>query len=242
MLAQIAADVALVIGAYLLGSLPYMLLLGRARGFDLSQEEDLHMALWRKVGRREGLSGVLVDVLKGVIPIIIGIILDFHLAIIVSAGVAALAGQMWPVFRKFDGERGNTTGLGVLLTLTLGLTLTEAPHAYLVLVIALIPTIIGFLIRTVPRFMASGQTLSERFMLGGPASNSLPLGIAIGFAVAPLSSWCLKQPLEMTLGLAAIFVAIMVRRLTVGLGADLKTTTSVRSILINRLLYDRSYL
>jgi len=46
----------------------------------------------------------------------------------------------------------------------------------------------------------------------------------------------------MTLGLAAIFVAIMVRRLTVGLGADLKTTTNVRSILINRLLYDRSYL
>lgn len=242
MLAQIAADVALIIGAYLLGSLPYMLLLGRARGFDLSQEEDLHMALWRKVGRLEGFSGVLVDVLKGVIPIIIGIILDFHLAITVSAGVAALAGQMWPIFRRFDGERGNTTGLGVILTLTLGLTLTEAPHAYLVLVIALIPTIIGFLIRTVPRFMASGQTLSERFMLGGPASNSLPLGIAIGFTAAPLSSWCLKQPLEMTLGLAAIFVAIMVRRLTVGLGADLKTTTNVRSILINRLLYDRSYL
>ena len=87
MLAQITADVALVMGAYLLGSLPYMLLLGRARGFDLSQEEDLHMALWRKVGRLEGFSGVLVDILKGVIPIIIGIIFElfpFIFIIIVS--------------------------------------------------------------------------------------------------------------------------------------------------------------
>ena len=31
------ADIALVIGAYLLGAVPYMLLLGRAKGFDLSQ-------------------------------------------------------------------------------------------------------------------------------------------------------------------------------------------------------------
>ena len=66
------ADIALVIGAYLLGSVPYMILLSRAKGVDLSQEEDLHIALWRKVGRLAGLSGVLVDVLKGVIPIIIG--------------------------------------------------------------------------------------------------------------------------------------------------------------------------
>jgi len=239
---MILADIALVIGAYLLGSLQYMILLGRARGFDLSQEEDLHMALWRKVGRLEGFSGILVDVLKGVIPIVIGFVFDFRLAVIAAAGVAAISGQMWPVFRKFDGERGNTTALGVILTLTLWLTFTEHPLAYLVLLCTLIPVIIGFLVRTVPRFIAPGQTLSERFMLGGPVSNSLPLGNAVGLAVAPLSSWCLKQPLELTLGLVAVFVVIMVRRLTVGLRADLKTATNVRSILINRLLYDRSYL
>ena len=73
-------------------------------------------------------------------------------------------------------------------------------------------------------------------------SNSLPLGVAVGLVLAPLSSWCLQQPVEMTLGLLALFVAIIVRRLTVGLRADLKTATNVRSILINRLLYDRSYL
>ena len=239
---MILADVALVIGAYLLGSVPYMILLGRAKGIDLSQEEDLHIALWRKVGRLEGLSGVLVDILKGAIPVVIGFIFDFHLAVIASAGVAAVAGQMWSVFQKFDAERGNTAGMGMIVALTVGVSVTESPHAYLVLLFALIPAIMGFLTRTIPRFMASGQTVSERFMLGGPMSNSLPLGVAVGLVLAPLSSWCLEQPVEMTLGLLALFVAIMVRRLTVGLRADLKTATNVRSILINRLLYDRSYL
>ena len=239
---MLLADIALVISAYLLGSLPYMLLLGRARGVDLSQEDDLHMALWRKVGRLEGLSGVLVDMLKGVIPIVVGFAFHLHLAAIAASGVAAVAGQMWPVFRKFDGEKGNTTGIGVIIALTMELTATESPLAYLVFIIFAIPVLIGIGVRTVPRFMASGQTLSDRFKFGGPSSNSMPLGFAVGFAAAPLGSWCLGQPIEMTLALAAMFVAIMVRRLTAGLSADLKTATDVRSILINRLLYDRSYL
>ncbi|MBM4447523.1 MAG: hypothetical protein FJ023_09335 [Chloroflexi bacterium] len=240
---MLLADIALVIGAYLLGSLPYMSLLGRAKGVDLSKEEDLHIALWHKVGRLEGLSGVIVDILKGVIPIVIGFVFDFPLAVTAAAGVAAVIGQMWPVFRKFDGEKGNTAGAGMLLTLTVCLSMTESSHAYWVLIIAAVPALTGFFIRTMPRFMASGQTMSERFMMGGPVSNSLPLGMIITFAIAPLASWLLIQPAEMTLGLLAVFIAIVVRRLTARLGPDLKTaTTSVRSILINRLLYDRSYL
>lgn len=230
------ADVGLVVGAYLLGSVPYMLLLARARGFDLSQEDDLHFALWRKVGRLEGLSGIIFDALKGAIPILIGFYLDFRLVVVISAGVAAVVGQMWPVFRKFDGEKGNTTGLAMFLTLTI------LYHAYLVLIIAAITILIGAGIKVIPRAVAPGQTASERFEFGGPESRSLPLGMAVGFAIMPLISWLIKQPLEMTLGLFALFVVIMVRRLTAGLSADLKTATSVGSILINRLLYDRSYL
>jgi len=240
---MLLANIALVVGAYLLGSLPYMILLGRARGVDISQEEDLHMALWHKVGRLEGFSGILVDALKGVIPIVIGFVFDFPLAVTAVAGVAAVAGQMWPVFRRFDGEKGNTTGIGLNIALTMFLTATDFPLAYIVFLVFAIPILIGAGIRTVPRFTAPGQTLNERLMLGGPVSNSMPLGMAVGFAAAPLSSWCLRQPLEMTMALTAVFILIMIRRLTAGLSEDLKSaTTNVRSILINRLLYDRSYL
>jgi len=233
----------LIIGAYLLGSFPYMLLLGKAKGIDLSQEPDSHMALWRKVGRLEGLSGVLVDILKGVIPVVVGFLLSYSLAAIAAAGVAALIGQMWPVFQKFDGEKGNTTGAGVILAFTMFLTSTSSPLAYWVFIITVTPALIGFFVRTIPRFMASGQTMDERLKLGGPASNSLPLGMLVTFAVAPLASRLLSQPVEMTMAFQALFILIAVRRLTASLRADLREPkTSVGSILWNRFLYDRSYL
>src|SRR4030042_5063954 len=162
------ADIALVIGAYLVGSFPYILLLSRAKGFDLSLEEDFHISTWRKVGKLEGLSGIVVDVLKGVIPVLIGFLLDYSLTVTVIAGVAALIGQMWPVFQKFNGEKGNTTGAGMALTLAsfIGGGALIA-FGYCVLCFA-----IGFLVRTVPRFTAKGQTMNEKLKLGGPVSNS----------------------------------------------------------------------
>ena len=240
---MLLADIALIIGAYLLGSLPYMILLGRARGIELSREEDLHMALWSKAGRLWGLSGIVVDALKGVIPVIVGFSFHLHLAAIAASGVAAVAGQMWPVFRKFDGEKGNTTGIGFVIAFTSYLTATLSPLAYVVFIIFAIPILIGGGIKTIPKFMAPGQTLSERLMLGGPISNSMPLGMLAGFAIAPIASACLRQPVEITWAFLAVFVIIMIRRLTAGLGKDLKTaTTSKKAILLNRFLYDRSYL
>lgn len=236
------ADIALIIGAYLLGSLPYMTLLARAYGIELSHEEDMHLAVWSRVGRLWGLSGVVVDALKGVIPVIIGFSFHLHLVAIAASGVAAVAGQMWPVFRKFDGEKGNTPGIGFIIALTSYLTATVSPLAYLVFVIFAIPILIGGLIRTLPRFIAPGQTLNQRLMLGGPMSNSLPLGMLTGFALAPIASACLRQPQEMTWAFLVVFVIIMIRRLTAGLSKDLKTTTTgVGTILLNRFLYDRSY-
>ena len=133
------SDIALVVGAYLFGSIPYMLLLGHARGFDLSQEEDLHIATYHKVGPLYGLSGIFVDIMKGALPIVVGFTLGFSLPVTVAAGVAGVLGQMWPVFRKFNGEKGNTSGAGLILTLTMFLTATTSPLAYWVFIITAIP-------------------------------------------------------------------------------------------------------
>lgn len=237
-MAQAIADIALVIGAYLLGSFPYMLLLSRAMGFHIAPGEDFHITTWRRVGRREGMSGIAVDVLKGVIPIVIGFVFDFRLAIIALAGVAATIGQMWPVFQKFNGEKGNTTGAGMLVTFTSFL----GNGAFWVMGSCLACFAIGFLVRTIPRFMITGQTVSEKLKFGGPVSNSLPVGMLAGFAVSPLVSWLVNQPIELTCSLAATFIAIAIRRLTANLGRDLKSPrTSVGRILFNRFLFDRSY-
>ena len=51
-----------ILGSYLLGSLPVLYWIGRIRGYDLRLEYDMHLALWRKVGFREGFPGIIWDV------------------------------------------------------------------------------------------------------------------------------------------------------------------------------------
>ncbi len=243
-MARLLAEIALIIGAYLIGSIPYMLLLSRARGIKLARSEDFHISMWRKVGRLEGASGVIVDILKGITPVLIGFLCDFRLAIIACAGVAVVIGQMWPVFQRFDGEKGNTTGIGMSFTLIIGVSqnIGAGNNAIWVLYGGLICFLAAVLGRTIPRFIAKGQSMEEKLKLGGPVSNSMPLGMFAGFAVMMLLSWILGQPLEMSLALTVTFVAIAIRRLTANIRADLKSPkTSVGKILLNRFLLDRSY-
>jgi hypothetical protein len=231
---MLLAYTAFIISSYFLGAVPFMILIGRARGIDLSREPDLHHAMWYRVGRGWGLLGILLDVLKGIVPPLVGYFLGFPLHISALSGLAALCGQMWPVFRRFDGERGNTTGLGVVIALSFTYALP------IILFIALIAAGLGFLVRTVNRWQHSGKDLNERLRFGGSPSLALPLGVIIGFATTPITSALLNQPLEMTLGLAGVVLLILIRRITAGLIADLKKSKNPASVVVNRLLFDRS--
>ena len=222
-------DFALIMGAYLLGSVPHLWALGKLCGVDL--DGDLHISLWRRGGRLVGGIGILVDLLKGMVPVLVGKSLGFNILVVTLAGLVVVCGQMWPIFSRFNGEKGNSTGLAMALAL--------APYP---LLIALIPIAVGVAIRTVPRLLDARQSLNERLKLGGPPSRSLPLGMAVGFLVLPIASLLLKEPSVITSGYSALFILVMIRRLTAGLRADLAASTSVGSILVNRLLYDRSYL
>ena len=221
------ADVALIVGAYLLGSLPHLFLLGRLCGVDL--KGDLHCELWQKGGQLLGTIGILGEFAKGAIPVLVGKSLGFDLFIVVLAGLAAVSGQMWPIFSRFEGEKGNSIGLAMAGALAL------EP-----LFVALVPIAVAVAVRTLPRLRNSSQPVSER-LTGGPHSRSLPLGMAIGFLTLPIASWWLREPLVITWGYAVLFILIMVRRLTAGLRGDLAAGVSIRGILVKRLLYDRSY-
>jgi len=226
------ADALLILGAYLLGAFPVVYLLGRIHGFDLSKDEDMHISLWRKVGRREGLIGITWDIVKGgVAVVIVDKFSDFGWGTAVGVGVAAVVGLMWSIFLKFRGEKANTTSLGVSTAL-----------AYEALPFLLVPMALGAGIRTLPRFFASKQPLNERLKFGGPPSLSLPLGAFFGFALFPLGCWYMNQPWETTLAAVIIFILIVTKRLTAGLREDLKTATNKKSVLLNRSLFDRSYL
>jgi glycerol-3-phosphate acyltransferase PlsY len=220
-------DLSFILGAYLLGSIPQLYLLGLLKGKRLSG--DLHHELWRQCGRPFGIIGFLSELVKGALPVLIGKAIHLDIAVIAASGVAVVAGQMWPVFYHFDGEKGNSVGVSMALALT--------PLPFL---IAFIPMASGFLIRTLPRFLKRGQSLDDKFKLGGPPSNSFPLGMVIGFAVLPLAAWALGWSISVVLSYTALFIIIMLRRATAGLKLDQKKSRNLFSALLNRLLYDRA--
>jgi glycerol-3-phosphate acyltransferase PlsY len=222
-------ELALIVGAYIVGSLPFMYLLGRLHGIDLRQCDDMHLTLWRNVNPIEGLMGVGFDVAKGVITVVVARAAGFDVGWVAFAGVVAVAGQMWPVFFKFDGEKGNSVGIPMAAALAWG-----------ALVWALIPAVIGAAIRTVPRLAQSNQTMKDRARLGGPPSMSLPLGMAAAFAVLPLAAWLGDEPWQVTVAFAGMFGLIMLRRVTTDLWEDLRRPSGRKRAFLNRLLFDRS--
>ena len=222
-------EFALIAGSYLLGSLPFLYLLGRLHGIDLREYGDMHLALWRQVNPVEGFLGLCLDFAKGVIAVVVASAAGFEVGWVAFAGVAAVAGQMWPVFSRFDGEKGNSVGIAM-----------SAALAWQALVWALIPASIGAAIRTVPRLRQPNQTVKDRAKLGGPPSLSLPAGMAVAFGVLPVTSWWQDQSWQVTVAFAGMFGLIMLRRVTAGMSDDLRRPAGRKRAFLNRFLFDRS--
>lgn len=68
--------------------------------------------------------------------------------------------------------------------------------------------------------------------------GSSPLPVLVSFGLLPLASWARHEPLATTLGLLALFLLIVFRRLTAPKTAGAETI-STRELLLNRLLFDR---
>jgi glycerol-3-phosphate acyltransferase PlsY len=220
------ADIALIAGAYLLGSLQHLSLLARLRRVELNG--DFHQSLWREGGKWPAVIGVLGEFSKGVIPVLAGKALGFDIAVVAVAGLAAVAGQMWPVFNRFDGEKGNSVAIAMVFAL-----------AYQPALVGLVPVLVSLLVRTAPRL--SGKSRDKQPVIGGAYSRSLPVGMFLCFLLLPFAAWYFGEPAAVIWILAALFVLmIIIRRLTAGLITDLKSGQAVGGILLNRLLYDRA--
>ena len=218
---------ALILGAYLLGGAPQLTLLARLRGVRL--DGDQHQSLWRRGGRATTVIGVFGEFAKGIIPVAVGWSFGFSPAVLVAAGVAAVAGQMWPLYARFDGEKGNSVAIAMAFML-----------AWQPALCALVPILLSLAVRTINRLRLKSADPEAKSLVGGAPSASLPLGMLTGFLLLPLASWWLGEPLAITAGFGVLFVLIIVRRLTAGLRKDLATGESPGRILIRRFLYDRA--
>ncbi len=133
MIIEITKFVAVVILGYLLGSIPFGVLLGRRRGVaDIRQYGSGKTGatnVLRTAGKKAAATVVVLDVLKGVLAVVFaGLIVgsdylvvgNFALGMLMAqvlAALAAIAGHNWPIFLKFRGGRGVATFFGGLIIL-----------------------------------------------------------------------------------------------------------------------------
>lgn len=107
-------------GAYLLGSIPTGLLLGKLYGIDVRSEGSGNIGatnLYRTVGRKVGIITLFGDCLKGFLPVMLAWQLGLGEPLQAWIGLAAFCGHVFSIFLLFKGGKGVATALGVYLAL-----------------------------------------------------------------------------------------------------------------------------
>ncbi len=129
----IAKFVAVVLIGYLLGSIPFGLLISKRSGkVDVRQYGSGKIGatnVLRVAGRKAAALVVVLDISKGALAVVLArliigesylVVGDFDLGVLVAqvlAALAAMAGHNWSVFLKFHGGRGVATFFGGLAAL-----------------------------------------------------------------------------------------------------------------------------
>jgi acyl phosphate:glycerol-3-phosphate acyltransferase len=112
-------SVLVVIAAYLAGTFPTALIVGRRLGFDPTETGSGNPGAsnaYRVGGRRAGLLVFAGDMLKGALAAGLGLAVGGR-ALGVAAGIAAVVGHIAPVTRGFRGGKGVATVAGVTVVL-----------------------------------------------------------------------------------------------------------------------------
>jgi glycerol-3-phosphate acyltransferase PlsY len=122
--------------AYLLGSIPFGLIIGRLKkGVDIREQGSGKTGatnLMRVAGTKFGVLALVLDVVKATGAVLLaavivdrgagvltvgGVSVYFQHIAQVVAGLAAVAGHNWPVFARFRGGRGVTAYFGTLFAI-----------------------------------------------------------------------------------------------------------------------------
>jgi glycerol-3-phosphate acyltransferase PlsY len=126
----------IVFVAYLLGSIPFGLLVSKSQGIDIRQHGSRNIGatnVWRVLGKKWGLITFIGDMAKGWIAVVMGQLIAQNVGIHVAlphgheridhlqadyAGIAAamgcILGHSFPIWLKFKGGKGVATSLGVI--------------------------------------------------------------------------------------------------------------------------------
>ena len=110
-------DFALVIAAYLLGSISSAVIVCRLAGLPDPRTQGSNNPgatnVLRIGGRKAAVVTLLGDSIKGLLPVVVCHLLDRPVLVLALVGMAAFLGHLYPVFFGFKGGKGVATALGV---------------------------------------------------------------------------------------------------------------------------------
>jgi glycerol-3-phosphate acyltransferase PlsY len=124
------ALVLLITGAYLIGAIPFGLLIGLTQGIDVRTAGSRNIGasnVGRLLGRRFGVLVFVLDVLKGLVPTALagwalvelggqaGPPEQLRYLCWLTIGVVCILGHNYPIYLAFNGGKGVATSLGVAL-------------------------------------------------------------------------------------------------------------------------------
>jgi len=123
-----------IVGAYLIGGIPFGFIIGKLRGVDVRTVGSKNIGatnVFRTVGKKWGLVAFACDVVKGLIPVLLAKNFVFcHSSLLASCfslplavGITCVAGHMLTPYitneqgKRFRGGKGVATAFGMLLGL-----------------------------------------------------------------------------------------------------------------------------
>ena len=152
--------VVLIPVCYLLGSVPFGLLVARfIKGVDVRSYGSGNTGMTnvlRTAGVVPGLAVLGLDLGKGIGAVLLARAVEPSPALEVAAALAALAGHNWSVFIRFKGGKGTATGLGTVLAIS--------PAAALIVAVLSLPPLV------VSRYVSLGSIMGATTALGSIAA------------------------------------------------------------------------
>jgi glycerol-3-phosphate acyltransferase PlsY len=164
--------VAVVFG-YLLGSIPFALLLTRRQGIELRNMGSRNPGaanVLRTAGVGPAVAVMLLDAAKGTIAVAAARLMSDDVAVVTFAGLAAIVGHIYPVWCGFRGGKGVAASAGVFAAL--------APLATAIAALVFVGTIAA------TRFISAGSIAGALALPVAAAVGNLPNPVVAGTLLA----------------------------------------------------------
>jgi glycerol-3-phosphate acyltransferase PlsY len=181
----IAVDLALVIVAYLTGSIPVGVMVARISGGPdprtVGSGRTGGTNALRALGRKWATVVVVGDLLKGALPVILARVVTGQPVVEVACAFAAVVGASRSVFLGFGGGRGVGTGVGTMLVIQ-PLALLIAGPVFVIVILITRYVSLGSLLASAAMFPAMG-------LIWLVASGAVPPAYLVYGAAGPALIW-----------------------------------------------------